>query len=128
MADPDLVVRLLAAIDEVEKLATGASHHHFAAMWARRTGRQNLHAYLAQVAEPAAVLRLCQALRDIVAMYTAYEEATRRFNEKLDMDCRPAEHEVQANRVDVEIYSQLSAVVRVLARGYGVEDGEGQRG
>lgn len=112
MSDPEVVVRLLAAIDEVERLALEAAPHRMQLVWSRRAGNARTKAFLDAVADPESVLRLCQAHRDIVA-------AWRRAKAELDEGVRPMFRDIA-----LATERALWNVLILLARGYGVEDGE----
>lgn len=112
MTDPEVVVRLLAAIDERERKARAAGS--LQAMWwqpgGRRNGRNTIREFLTDNA-PDSVLRLCQAHRDIVA----------RFQRAWDRRNTGTPDEVAFRQTYV---IAMIDVLADLARGYGVEDGE----
>ncbi len=110
MSDPEVVVRLLAAIDEAEQDANDA--HVFGCSSADPCYEPPYEAapdYSRCDCRQAAVLRLCQSHRDIVNRYTGA---------LFTQSCHP---EYEANNGYVEA---MAAVVGALARGYGVEDGK----
>jgi hypothetical protein len=140
VADPEVVVRLLAAIDEVERpeLAARGDHemswelfgddadmvraqcHHCDWSLADRESVVNQQAdehVRRCVSMPVSpVLRLCQAHRDIVAEWRKREQMA---------DQLAAEGYVGDAVVAAEaIVAGLFASVILLARGYGIEDGE----
>ena len=138
----DVVSRLLAAIDEVEKRARaaidscgrvgGAGDWHATRMGTATVGsmthevwsaartpvaygvRPSVAAFM-EGSDPESVLRLCQAHRDIVAMYQeAKAQPVVRGGGGLD-------HASAMGRL-----TTLGLVVQALAVGHGVEDGNGK--
>lgn len=136
----DVVSRLLAAIDERERKARAAGS--LQAMWwqpgGRRNGRNTIREFLTDN-DPDSVLRLCQAHRDIVAMFPVsapHLDTHGSFYGFESRDC--GEHRtVGPHRAWCFDCSEwcypgapcqrchgVSDVIKTLARGYGVEDGE----
>jgi hypothetical protein len=99
VSDPEVVVRLLAAIDEKERAA--------------REFAEDLELDPSEVQFSADQLRLCQAHRDIVAMF---EQAER--EEELGDGGTGLQGQL------VVAVATLENVIKTLARGYGIEDGE----
>ncbi len=112
MSDPEVVVRLLAAIDERER------EYHRCAEELREAARAKVRLPHTEFlrATVGDGLRLCQAHRDIVAEYerAAQEEIRRRDGDSI----------IEAQRHAIGRAQGLLAAVKILARGYGVEDGE----
>lgn len=117
----DLSTRLLAAIKRVENAATeagGESWDYNGSQILRHGGRDRLyvhptianHIYLN---DPAAVLRLCQAHREIVTAYlTAQGQVA-----KLMADRAHGQDVIEAQGVA----NGLDLAVQSLAHGYGIE-------
>ena len=91
MAESDVVSRLLAAIEHEERMAPVGLR-------------------------PDAVLRLCQAHRDIVAEW----QRNKQIADQLQHEAPQGD----AYLVAKGIVAGLWAAVTLVARGYGVEDGE----
>jgi hypothetical protein len=126
MSDPEVVVRLLAAIDEREAAAREATKWS-APEWTTASsavldlGMDDLDGLIPvpaspishhmQANDPASILRLCQSHRDIVARY---RHARRRSTTA-----------PEAERLQWHVRTiALIDVMDILARGYGIEDGE----
>lgn len=112
MSDPDVVVRLLAAIDERER------EYHRCAEELREAARAKVRLPHAEFlrATVGDVLRLCQSLRDIVAEWQRWQQIAH----QLEVE----EPGSDAQLSSTGIVAGLGAAVVVLARGYGIEDGE----
>lgn len=146
MSDPEVVVRLLAAIDERERKARAATQgpwrHNPRKHWRKPgttqfeeavfsgptgaealciagTGETDDPQSMADAAHiaangPDAVLRLCQSHRDIVAEWRKRKQMA----DQLRGEGHPDAPVVEA------ITAGLFAAVILVARGYGIEDGE----
>lgn len=129
MSDPEVVVRLLAAIDEREATAREATRWS-APEWSTASsavldlGVDDLDSLIPVPAspishhmeanDPASVLRLCQSHRDIVAMY----QQQKQIAEQLEFEQRDSD----AHMTAVAIVLGLASAVTLLARGYGIEE------
>lgn len=143
MSDPEVVVRLLAAIDERERKARDAAGFGRGGDWSlaeekprawgdpepdptllaggKPVARFNVeyggsfNADHAEANDPDAVIRLCQSHRDIVAEWRKRKQmADQLLDGGFEESIRTAEG----------ITAGLFAAVILLARGYGIEDGE----
>lgn len=139
MTDPEVVVRLLAAIDERER------EYHRCAEELREAARAKARLPHTEFlrATVSDGLRLCQSHRDIVAMFPVSEphmDTHGLFYGFQARDC--GEHRtVGPHRAWCFDCSEwcypdgpcqrchgVDEVIKVLARGYGIEDGESGRG
>lgn len=113
MSDPEVVVRLLAAIDEREAKAAKAHDERCGLTLGTITGNVDDEC---DCGIPADLRRLCQSHRDIVAAYQQQQQIADQLEfEQQDSD---------AHMTAVAIVLGLASAVTFLARGHGVEDGE----
>lgn len=111
VADPEVVVRLLAAIDEREREYNRCAEELREA--ARAKVRLPHTEFLRATVSDG--LRLCQAHRDIVAEWQEAQTVADGLSTTLPDSVRQAAH---------RLAGRLFRCVLALARGYGVEDGE----
>jgi len=126
----DVVSRLLAKLDEVEQCATAAGHGfghlglgsllNLNAGWTKLdladNVRPNYDQRFVRMIDPDAVLRLCQAHRDLVAEW----QKRKQMADLLDAD--PETKAGEAHILALGIASGLFAAVTVVAAGYGIQE------